>query len=1030
MKHAISLIPILACSLAAPSLLAQTIPDPVFLSKNVTQVDPDHYTLTMESFVTGVNTDCDIVMIMDFSSSMGGSVGATGTYYTQERQFTEEDKITSSVKTRTASTGISSRNGSWTYNNLETNHFPFYLYNGEYYKVQRADNLGTGGKISALWIDTPDGRKYLNGTTLSDDPGTVTSNAGTIWSGTLYYGYTWASIAAGTTAGETTLNYLYEDGQYYPVKRNRFDADGTRNDSGALYALWIDTPDGVKFLLGGGLKDAPDPSLTANNHHIYCGTLYGGGWTYKNVTADNTYFYLKDGAYYPVKRSNTMGDGKGNNTARALWIEIGGVRKYLRGYGLADSYVTSVYHDEQGIFYGELYTGGWTYNGVQYGDASGQAANQWYYRHSDGEYYPVRRASNLGSGGKVRALWICLDPNSPDQRKYLSGQGLSDSFDESVTANDQVLYLGPLYKGWTYATAGNGARYYKHTDGNYYAVTQEHVSSRYNLYVQIGGTKYYLNGNGISTDVNPYAANNTNISLFFGDLYYGRSQQRRADYLKTAAVALLEELEKDAKEDDLHHRMALVQLNCNSWADGSSDISKPYLDVVPFVDKTSAHVICDFKDILASESLTELKNALSLPADFPAESYYSYAYALANGLFTRELGDAAGTDINGDGIIQDFEVPTLTGEEHDKYAKRPRIVITIGDFEATTATAAATQAAALKDNPLNATLISVYVNTSETQLNRAKTWSSSPAENPDKYVRSDTEFDEDFVNTLKLLVKDIRKAAIELGEGTVVQDVIADGFIIPDTSADVKVYTAPYATGMAKEEMTFGTRVESTTLTPVFATDGEGRTVVKVKGFDYTEEFCAQMGGVPHGNKLILEIGLERSSAVGGPGTATNADGSGMKYKDTDDALFVGKFTNPTIVMPVKVQIEKRGLSKGESAVFTVEPVDGDGNLVVTAGGDPVKPFRVILTGNDGGTPVTSTIKELNGNCYWKVTEDVWSWNYEVDGGNRSLSSVTVKLNPFLFTNVKQGTTIKSAESKVTNDFSSSASSTVNSREQ
>lgn len=1021
------LFSLLAGFLAAAAVSAQTIPDPVYMKKTATPLGDDRYKLTMESFVTGVNTDCDIVMIMDFSSSMGGGVGTDGSYYTQERQLTEENKITTAVKGKVSNTKITSQSSNWTYSNIANRNYPFYLYNGSYYKVQRANNLGGDNNVRGLWIDTPDGRKYLTGSSLSDDPGSVTTDTGTIWTGTLYGGYTWANIVTGTTPGETTMNYLY-NGEYYPVKRNRFNADGSRNDSGAVYALWIDTPYGIKFLFGNGVQDTPDASITNNGYYIYYGTLYSGGWTYSNITADNTYFYLKDGVYYPVKRSNAMSDGKGNNDTRALWIEIGGVRKYLKGDGLADDYVTSVHNDNQGIFYGVLYSGGWSYTGIGAGDTSGQAANQWYYRYTDGEYYPVRRANNLGSGGKVRALWICLDPGSPDQRKYLSGQGLSDSFDESITTNDQVIYLGPLYKGWTYTAVGNSERYYKHSDDNYYPVKQEHVASRYNLYVEIDGAKYYLSGNGLSPSVNPYAANNTNISLFFGDLYYGRSKQRRADYLKTAAIALIEELAKDANEDDLHHRMALVQLNCNSWADGTSDLAKPCLDAIPLVDKTSAHVISDFKDILAPGSLDELKSDLSLPNDFPAESYYSYAYSLANGLFLRELGDAAGTDINQDGTIEDFEVPTLTGEQHDNYVKRPRIVITIGDFEATTASAAATWAGTLKAASVNATLISVYVNTSDSYLDRAKAWSSSPAEKPDKYVRHDTEFDEDFVNTLKLLVKDIRKAAIELGAGTVVQDVIADGFVIPDPSADVKVYTAPYATGMAKEEMTFGPRVDkSSTLTPVITTDGEDRPMVKVKGFDYTEEFCAQMGGVPHGNKLILEIEVERTSAVGGPSTATNADGSGMKYSDTGTA-FVGKFTNPAIVMPVNIQIEKRGLAKGESAVFTVSPVDADGNPVDEAGGSPVKPFRAILTGNADGTPVSSTLKNLNGNCYWLVTEDNWSWDYEVNGGNPSLSSKTQLLNPFVFTNVKQGTTVKQAESKVSNDFSSGTATTVNSR--
>ena len=332
-------------SFVNPSLFAQVeTPEPLYISKTATALDDNRMKLTLESFVSGNNKASDIVILMDLSASMQSDVTGSPSIYTRERALTEEDKLTSSVKGKTTTVknmaattkgmtttvknmaattkarktnhvSTASRNGAWTYNTISsTGHFPFYLYEGQYYRVQRGNNLGPNGNIRALWIDTPGGRKYLTGTTISSDNyGTVTSDGGTIYTGILYYGFTWAGITGGTNAGETPMTYLYK-GEYYPVKRHRFDADGTRNDSGDIYALWIETPYGIKFLNGNGLQNLPDPAVTANNIHIFCGDLYDSGWTYALI--NGPFYYNHGGVYYPVHKKLEGG-------TYSLFIEVG-----------------------------------------------------------------------------------------------------------------------------------------------------------------------------------------------------------------------------------------------------------------------------------------------------------------------------------------------------------------------------------------------------------------------------------------------------------------------------------------------------------------------------------------------------------------------------------------------------------------------------------------------------------------------------------------------------------------------------------
>lgn len=1216
MKKNILALLLLALQIFATDLSAQvTPPEPVFARKSAEVLDANHVKLTLESFVSGNNVSSDIAILMDLSASMNTDVANSSATYSKERKLSEEIKITPTIQgvtakdmTATAKPAIiknnETNNTNFSYTNVNTNSY-FYLYKGVYYPVQCGNNLGDSGNIRALWIETLDGRFYLNGQTLSDTPGTVTTNGGAIFSGILSQGYTWANIAGGTNPGETPLSYLYK-GEYYPVKRHRFDADGTRNDAGTVYALWIETPEGVKFLRGAGIQNSPDASINnlntviyygglyqgwtyadingpwylsyggvlypvhksqegpsytlwimvngvrmylngkgvsdhyvesvyANNQSIYFGSLYNGGWKYNDLNGNTTYsylyegnyyqvhqgrydenlnpanngrvyalyveiggsrkflsgnalqdspyelvtsnsaaatgsifsgtlysggwaynntgdasYYLHEGAYYNVKRSKSMSDGQGNDNVRALWIELpGGQIKYLNGQGLSDDYLKTVTSDNQGIYFGTLYSGGWTYTGLDYGDATGRAGNQYYYLHTDGQYYPVRRANNLSNGNgsnNVRAMWICLDPSNPDARKYLSGQGLADDYVHTITANDQIIYQGPLYKGWTYADVGTTHYYkYEHEVGgnlqeDYLPVYQDNNVSvngnrTYQLYVTIDGNRYYLNGNGITKDVpNPNAAAANNISLYFGDLYLPRNHHRKGDYLNEAVIAMLEVLHDDSVLDNLHHRVPMAQFNSSGWSNGNNTtayLPYPHLAVSP-IGGANAHLVSDFKDIYNDDNFEALKDAMALPGSIQGVSHYEWGLSLAKGLFQRELGPAGGTDINNDGIIEAFEIPTLTGEEHTKYAKRPKIVVIIGDCQHNGgATADDDYINALKaDGPddINALVFVVFVGSNATAYQNALSWASRS-----DLVTTVSEFDDKLVTALRGVAREIREALIVLGGDTVFQDVIADGFEIPDETDDVKVFTADHVSGMEKETMVFADRVPASgDITLSFDTDGDGRRTVKVSGFDYSENFCGTLRGNPHGKKLILEIEVERTSAVGGPSTVTNAAGSGMKYSNDGD--FVFQFENPTMPFPVDIVIQKDGLAKGESAVFNIQPVDGDGNPITSVLENsvavPVKPHRVILTGNAAGTSVTASLKHLNGHCNWLVSEEGWSWDYVANSGNSSISTATQILNPFVFTNVKQDTTIKAAESKVTNDFKTGTATTVNSKVQ
>lgn len=740
-------------------------------------------------------------------------------------------------------------------------------------------------------------------------------------------------------------------------------------------------------------------------------TVHTQDWTYSNTSGDYRYFYLLNGVYYPVKRSNTMPNGSGSNNIRALWIDTPDGRKYLKGDSLADDYVNTINSNTTTIFTGTLYNGGWSYSGLNYGNETGNAAQQWYYKYTDDEYYPVRRSN----AGGIFSMWIEVSGT----RYYLSANGLSSSSDPNINDTNQIIYFGTLYKGWTQGAVGT--HYYYKEGENYYLVNSVTVNGFRQLSVVINGETRYLNGTSVTTETNPYASGYTNTSLYFRELYHLEQPtggKKKLKFMEEAVWALLDQLHSDAIADQLHHRVSLIQFNNPNWTSGHGNtLDKPYLMPSP-ISNYESHLLIDFKDITTNENLTTLKQAMIVPEEVHTSSHYEYGMSLARGLFHRELSES-GSDIDGNGSIDTYETPTLTGEDHSNYSSRPRVVIIVGDCQASNPSSAENLATQLKGAPYNALVFVVYVNDPDnaTYMGYAKKW----AEPRTDRITVLADFNETMIPAFERLAREIREALIVLDNTTVVKDVIAEGFEISDPVSDIKVYTADYATGFKKNDMTFAARVDASgTLTPTVTTDGSGRQVVSISGFDFSENFCGTVGGTPLGKKLILEIMVDRTTAVGGTSIFTNAPGSGM-YDELGNPI--AEFVNPVLSIPVNIQIQKNGLTKGESAVFTVRPIDALGVPIPS-----VNPIRVILTGNASGTPVSSTVKGLDQTYNWLVTEEGWSWNYEVNGGNPSLSTATQLLNPFVFTNVKQSTTVKAAESKVTNDFSTKSSTTVNSR--
>ena len=218
------------------------------------------------------------------------------------------------------------------------------------------------------------------------------------------------------------------------------------------------------------------------------------------------------------------------------------------------------------------------------------------------------------------------------------------------------------------------------------------------------------------------------------------------------------------------------------------------------------------------------------------------------------------------------------------------------------------------------------------------------------------------------------------------------------------------------------------------STDESGDPVIKVTGFDYSNNWCGiKTSGTTQtvqGHKVMILIPIEMNpDAVGGPNVATNGPGSGI-YVNEDDTETLIDFDSPTISLPVNIHIVKNGLRPGESAKFkitrTTLPVsneseweyvtsvfvtNGEHTFIYESTGAPVTYVR--------GLPSTKLVEGKQVGLVYRVEEEPWSWSYNRSTLPQYTNTENID-NPFTFENTKKDNIdfkIRHAESKATNTF-------------
>lgn len=327
----------------------------------------------------------------------------------------------------------------------------------------------------------------------------------------------------------------------------------------------------------------------------------------------------------------------------------------------------------------------------------------------------------------------------------------------------------------------------------------------------------------------------------------------------------------------------------------------------------------------------------------------------------------------------------------------------------------------------------------ETNLNRATFTCTGE--------RADTQYYAD-ANEVKLseIFESIAQASggssETIGASTQVRDVVSSSFAIafPSTvttaeqkqawiDENVKVYTS----AVSEDGKSWGTEQEYSAATVTYYTttaNGETYDAINVEGFDYSLADDPDQSGNGNwvglryrsdkttfyaGKKLIIKFNVTIEDGITGGITGTNIGTSGvyLKNEETGEYTCINAYEIPNKVLSITIKISKKGLRSGESATFLInryEPLKEDGKIVYNAIGKPEKgayvatDHKVILTNKSAtnGEEVIKTMYGLDPNYVYEVVEDDWGWAYEMTGTGSSMTTSSVTINPFKFTNTEK----------------------------
>ena len=653
---------------------------------------------------------------------------------------------------------------------------------------------------------------------------------------------------------------------------------------------------------------------------------------------------------------------------------------------------------------------------------------------------------------------------------------VSGSMSESMTS---YSYTARDSQGYSYDNYPYSTLYYKHTDGNYYAVQTYREGNwmsgyrDYALRYYAGNRWYYLSGTGVTT-TRPTIYDNEDDIIWTGVLYTRSSNtQSKMDALKSAVTAFVNEVHHNSlydtkgklRETPLDNQISIVKFANDQYYSSESSIEEgnhrdASSDSEPSASGTNynyTEVLKQFKDVSTDAGVSSLLQQSQGGVNAIVEGGATAAhYGLTKAkylldtvkdrestkvvvFFTDGIPGLRGWDNNFANGAIDAAKDIKKATEDGGYGA---IVYTVGVFD---------------NLGQNATRATNYMNYVSSNYPEAESMSAPHTGSDQGYYQDASEAD------LTAIFKDIASSASQsdatVNASTQIRDVVSNSFILPEGASadDVTFYTMDITedgNGWENKKTPAGVSASYKTTT---GSDGVERKMLSVEGFDFTKDDIKDAEGFTTrenmgnfvgerykpdgstfwaGRKLVIEFKVQANGqATGGSGSATNHSDSGVYVynPDTDTYTNINSYPVPHTTLPMIIKIKKDGLRHGESATFEIhrcEPLkDDDGNILYNAIGKP-RPdtttdknwSKVILTNKGAdGDPVEKVLMALDPNYVYTIIEDDWAWSYTLSGTGTTLTTSEVEVNPFIFHNTEKEGVVKHAEAVSINHFATSA---------
>lgn len=694
---------------------------------------------------------------------------------------------------------------------------------------------------------------------------------------------------------------------------------------------------------------------------------------------------------------------------------------------------------------------------------------------------------------------------------------VSGSMDEHMYS---YIYNARKSDSYSYRGLRGKNYYYKHTDGNYYAVNRLYGYSGYNTFYTLGytisdGTTYFLSGTGTTTTLTADdVVWRENDIIWTGVLYEREIDEDLGTKMENLQYAVCKFIDK-IHENDLYEKDEEGNLVRRKGKSGADTTLGNQIAIVKFA----------MDDYVNSNASYNSDNAPITEGDHDMGGYSRYNYTEVIKSFTKTGTDAnvsslknavnglhaAGATAGDYGLnlarLLLKNLPASRQEGGENESGKTVVFFTDGsptygsDFSSTVANQAISNSFTIK-NTYDAQVFSIgvfsdlgddaqnvekYMNRVSSNYKNSKNIDDGdPITPPSARVYYQNASDADLTAVFETVAQASGGSGSSIGESSVVTiDVVASSFNIPSEAANLSVTVAPcegktqdpgepetiggqkvrklyLKFGEAKKAEDYGLP----TITIETGKNKDQQDTVATKNFNFSEHWCGydEEHTKWHGYKQIISFDVKvNDTAVGGPTVATNDGKSGL-YVDGEPLIH---FNRPNVELPISIWIVKKGLIGDDSAVFNIQyaeykddvdprdlpefvqengtdKLDENGNKIPTW-----KSFTKVMvnanspkyTINGVGYPIAKLVG-LSPKFFYRIKEDAWAWTYKYVTGGDAAHQKGGRLyifgedqkNPFVFENKSdKDNKVKEHEATVKNVFgadfkvvsSSSSSSTT-----